>query len=74
MRSHPHGTPLPLILRTTFSISLMAIALLFLHYQQPLPTPSLFDCGVEEVGDGVSCYNGCAGGDGIGQLWWCQQQ
>ncbi len=38
------------------------------------PTPSLLDCYVEEVGDGDSRCNGCAEGDGIGQLWWRQLQ
>ncbi len=36
--------------------------------------PSPFDCGVEEVGDGNSRCNGCAEGNGIGQLWWQQQR
>jgi hypothetical protein len=32
------------------------------------------DCGVEEVDDGDSCCNGCTEGNGVGWLWWQQQQ
>jgi hypothetical protein len=36
----------------------------------PLP----FDCSFEEMDNGNSRFNGCAEGNGVGQLWWWQQQ
>ncbi len=62
------------------AVAIAVVAIIFLppllllpSLLSPLPTPSLFDCGVEEVGDGDSRCNGCAEGNGIGGLW-CRQQ